>query len=559
MSLPNKPHIDNLLSLIPEIIDKLKELDKSSKPTRLTMAIDNLLSFRDETLAEYNHTRVLKLVDILNDVTHDADDVTFMYIANGLEYNGISKHKLIFNNRHVYLYNDYNDMPDLLSLITHLSKSLPSLSGVVKRYTDEYKDDAMPVIVGDVNIGMLKEAIRNHTHNSDVMQPRVTYVELDDEAIPNQEVTYSNEIDTRLDDVDIDERKKQNVEHLKLVKDKVLKRAEDTRNNSLQLRAKDIENYLLELPEFDGFIAFVEKWLLDKENDKTMDVISFSKLSRDHYPSIDNVTARTLIEITIINMSNVLLDINKFTETDKSLYVPLSSIAKEYMVAMILSNLKMVTSHQAYRDYDVSMLAVYIINYCNNNSSLTIAETPEEVTRLIEAVYGVFLAKDLDPTFINSADVNSQHDVINPNWFLTNKVIQGYLTKIDDATYEHNDEDKLRYIEKIIDRRDKMMTSQRLSPVDTSELFTELMGLYEVNTARGGCNEGVYAIGGTYLTFDGSDETTRTVFVVATNTCICVIIKMSDASYVQEFYNETTTFKLVRWLDFLTSKLTEKK
>ena len=559
MSLPNKPHIDNLLSLIPEIIDKLKELDKSSKPTRLTMAIDNLLSFRDETLAEYNHTRVLKLVDILNDVTHDADDVTFMYIANGLEYNGISKHKLIFNNRHVYLYNDYNDMPDLLSLITHLSKSLPSLSGVVKRYTDEYKDDAMPVIVGDVNIGMLKEAIRNHTHNSDVMQPRVTYVELDDEAIPNQEVTYSNEIDTRLDDVDIDERKKQNVEHLKLVKDKVLKRAEDTRNNSLQLRAKDIENYLLELPEFDGFISFVEKWLLDKENDKKMDVISFSKLSRDHYPSIDNVTARTLIEITIINMSNALLYINRFPETDKSLYVPLSSIAKEYMVAMILSNLKMVTSHQAYRDYDVSMLAVYIINYCNNNSSLTIAETPEEVTRLIEAVYGVFLAKDLDPTFINSADVNSQHDVINPNWFLTNKVIQGYLTKIDDATYEHNDEDKLRYIEKIIDRRDKMMTSQRLSPVDTSELFTELMGLYEVNTARGGCNEGVYVIGGTYLTFDGSDETTRTVFVVATNTCICVIIKMSDASYVQEFYNETTTFKLVRWLDFLTSKLTEKK
>lgn len=559
MSLPNKPHIDNLLSLIPEIIDKLKELDKSSKPTRLTMAIDNLLSFRDETLAEYNHTRVLKLVDILNDVTHDADDVTFMYIANGLEYNGISKHKLIFNNRHVYLYNDYNDMPDLLSLIAHLSKSLPSLSGVVKRYTDEYKDDAMPVIVGDVKIGMLKEAIRNHTHNSDVMQPRVTYIELDDEVIPNQEETYSNEIDTRLDDIDIDERKKQNVEHLKLVKDKVLKRAEDTRNNSLQLRAKDIENYLLELPEFDGFIAFVEKWLLDKENDKTMDVISFSKLSRDHYPSIDNVTARTLIEITIINMSNALLDINKFTETDKSLYVPLSSIAKEYMVAMILSNLKMVTSHQEYRDYDISMLAVYIINYCNNNSSLTIAETPEEVTRLIEAVYGVFLAKDLDPTFINSADVNSQHDVINPNWFLTNKVIQGYLTKIDDATYEHNDEDKLRYIEKIIDRRDKMMTSQRLSPVDTSELFTELMGLYEVNTARGGCNEGVYAIGGTYLTFDGSDETTRTVFIVATNTCICVIIKMSDASYVQEFYNETTTFKLVRWLDFLTSKLTEKK
>lgn len=543
MSLPNEPHIDNVLSLVSETIDKLKQLDSSVQSMQLAAAIYNLLLFHDETLAVHNHTKIVKLVDILNDVTRDAKDVTFMYVAKN-EPNGTSKHKLTFNDKHVYLYTTYSDMSDLLSLITHLSKTLPSLSDVVRRYTEIYKDDVSQTEI---------------VNESKRIPPLVTYIELDNDVIPDQEVIYSNEIDTRLDDIDIDERKKQNVEHLKIVKDKVLKRTEDTRNASLELRAKDIENYLLELPEFDEFILFVEKWLLDKENDKKMDIISFSKLSRDHYPAIDNVTARTLIEITVINLSNALLDINKFTETDKSLYVLLSNTTKEYMVAIILSNLKMVTSHQVYRDYDVSMLAVYIINYCKNNSSLTIAETPEEVTRLIEAVYGVFLAKDLDPTFINSADVNSQHDVIDPNWFLTNKVIQGYLKKIDYATYNHNDEYKLQHIEKIIDRRDKMMTSQRLSPVDTSELFTELMDLYRVNTVRGGSNEGVYAIGSTYLTFDGSDETTRTVFIVVTNTSVCVIIKLSDASYVQEFYNETTTFKLVRWLDFLTSKLTEKK
>lgn len=558
MSLPKTPSIDIVLSVISESIDRLKQLDKSPRPTQLTTAIDHLISFRDDTIAVYNDTKIDKLVDILNDVTQDATDVIFAYVAKD-EGNGNFKHKLVFNDRHVYLYNKYSDMPDLLSLITHLSTTLPSLSDVVRRYTDEYKDDASPIEIGAIKIGMSKETIRSHAHVSPKSQPTVTYVELDNNEPSEKEVVYANEIDTRLDDIDIDERKKQNVEHLKTIKDKVLKRTEDTRNAGLQIRAKDFENYLLELPEFDGFITFVEKWLLDKENDKKMDVISFSKLARDQYPVIDGVTARTLIEITIINMSNELLDINKFTETDKSLYVPLSSLAKEYMVAMILANLKMVTNHQQYRDYDVSMLAVYIINYCNNNSSLTIAETPEEVTRLIEAVYGVFLAKDLDPSFISSADVNSQHDVIDPNWFLTNKVIQGYLARVNNATHDLNSADKLRYIENIIDRRDKMMTSQRLSPADTNELFLELMGLHQVNAARGGYNNGVYAIGGAYLTFDSAGETTRTVFIVVTNTCVCVIIKMSDSSYVQEFYNETTTFKLVRWLDFLTSKLEKKK
>ena len=503
--------IDDAVTFITTTISKLNELN------------DELSDYDNSDIVKQlsNYKEFIEQLDVDNKVLVLIDDI--MYISLAYDWSFEIEHdrhitSLTFNHIYCFNYRNSNDLEHLCHYLKYLSNVIPSLNNL----TD---NKAINVVMDN---------------NTNVIPIPEVYV-----GISSIEV-----------DEDIELKKIQNIQHLKKVKANIDNKNTTSTNQKLKDRELVFKNFLDAQVNIHEFKDFVRTWLLDPVNDKVMTVLEFSEYARLHVKGIQQTTARILIELVIVNLSNNIVKFSKFNINNKPLYVQIPMLDKECFTALILSNLDIVTNHIEVFDITVEELTVNMVDFSNKNSSLAIVETPEELVQLIDGIYGVLLSKKLDPKYVYSVDVNSQYDVPDSKWFINNKAIKYYVNELSDYFDESKSTTNkiVNDITNIVNSRDTMMSTSSLTHDALIKLFKALELLVDYSNNVGGTYNGTTVISGVYNVYQNDEMSTRPVNVIITEECACVIIEVSEGSYMHEFYSESTTIKLVRWLDYLLNQ-----
>lgn len=543
---------------ISQVIEMISKLGDVSTSIDLKQAVSSLLQYESHIDAKLKNERLLALTHSLDELSKSNPNFTF----ESRYMSGVSV--LTFNDKYVFNYTTLKDYDELIGFLVYLIDIYPFMGDVniVKELTSPSIHPVMQLGFSDNHDSGLH--VRQSVPLVKTVRETIVLPAADLAKHTHTNVTLYNEPEhssvkdepRRANAEDVVKAKQSNVEHMRKVKQSIDAKNDIAKEERVIKRMEPIDNYISShYNYFDTIKNSAEKWLLSVDgNDKLLDVLELAQQINTDTHINDLGLIRVIMEVVSINLSNKLIPIASFKETDKQLYLPMSSHDKELMLGVALVNLDSVRKQEKFRDYNDVHLIVHIIEYCNKNSSLTITETPEEIAQLAKVMYDVLLSKNLNSDYVYAADVNNQLDSYDSRWFMRNNVVRSYLDKIKETCENTKQDDVMSLIETIMNRRDVTMSNPRLATKDVTQLFNVLQQLpiYDSEEhVRYGYSNNVYVVGGRYPIGNGNQDINfNHAFIVATEECIAVIINIGADSHFQEFYVQENASKLVKWLEY---------
>lgn len=499
-------------SSISEMVSKVLSLHDLSSADLHADVTSNLVKV-------INEHKAARLLNSLSDLSDTVESFTFKSkrsSAGSVDY--------IFNDRYRYTYTADSSLEELEDFISYLSNHIPALRQL------------------NLNTPMVDALPSTDTPSAP--------------ALPPSTDAPRDHILSPLTEMDIDESKKHSVAKLKSVKAGIDEAAKKFKSDKFNARKNELTKYVDTVENADLFLELATEWLTDPANDSTMDVLELSKLLRSTVTGIDPVVGRTLLEVANVNLADKLKSRVSLNTPANPTYVPMSSYDKEYMVRLALGKMHIVNYYQHLYDFDVAALAVYIIDYCAKNSSLTISETPEEIVTLTHSMYNLLLSKNLDPEFIYTADVNSQYGVERADWIEKNSAVQCAMAMLDEHSPESIQPAALE-IAAILDVQLDVGSPLNL-PTDVKKLiYTKYTQLEELDgLGRLVSTDDLLIVGSDFQNPSFRiDKTYEAVIVVYKDVAFSLVASGPADGILSEVYTEATTHKLVKWLTYLSIKL----
>ena len=517
---------------VDEIIELINQLNTANPHKSLSLANRHIFQYKEDLEQLHKKQRLQDIVKILTNVSKDYPDFKFSNTLDG-DINVLS-----FGDKYKFIYRSVDDYNDLIELLAYLTKDYPYLKSISLLNDSSVKpepEQTLRLSFGDSQSFTVKST-----------QPdEETYVQ-QDQVVDNEQVYIDTE--------EVEAAKKNNIERLRLVKREMDDKVVAFKNSKIAKRLEPISVYVESTKvSVAELIVDIESWLSTVTNDDDITVLEFAQLISEKSGVKDLSLIRVVTEVVKINMSQELKQIATFKETSKPLYIMMNSQDKEMLLAVALLNLNMVRKQKQYRDYDDIHLVLHVLEYANKNSSLTVAETPEEITELAKVLYDVLLSKNLESEFVYAADVNNHYDAYNDTWFTENNVVQSYMKQIAKMCEGDKQDDIVNLITITMGNRDKTMSSPRLDTANVNSLFNLLLNLPIKNkdvSLRTGYFNNTYVVGGYYPTYINDEQIYNKAFIIATSDCIAVMVNVSEDSYFQEFFNQENTSKLIKWLEY---------
>lgn len=519
--------LDKMLALA----DNLTSPDSSHR----VIVIRNLINaYREELISNSEKTRFLNIVNMLTEI--NADNINFIFKLKTLNPSGRgdNDYEFIFNNTFKYVYRANDGLEELLNFIGYMSTVIPEMANI-------NTDDMKPTTPRTVYITL---------DNNDINpQNTITEIVKEDSLQQPDDVADLNERDYE----DEERLKLENVKTLKAIKDNADKRTAAHRAELFNKRVIDATNYLASLPDPTESIEFITTWLIDFSNNQTLDILEFTNYVIENCDiKLSKAMWRVVIESVANNLADKLIKIASFKPNRTALYMAITSQDKADLIILALALHGLINEHAQAVNLDIPSLAIRILDYCDKTSSTAVAESPEELTQLAIMLYGVVLSKNLTSEFIYAVDINSQHIIDEDDWFINNDVISHYLDVIrGEAIEDIKSKPIIDTIATIIDSRDKLMTDSTLSNSAAAGLYIQLdtlTAMYDNPDVVISATDRTIVIGGKY------SEDNTVAFVIATESAICTIIRVSDMSYIQSFYNAANVMKLTKWLSYFITK-----
>lgn len=530
---------------VKNISEQLELLNKNIPSDSVTNALNELSHFSRELNDRLNTINVDNIIDVLNKLATQLN-FSFKCVPDNNTY------VFIIDSVYTYTYSKLQQTEQLIDFIKFVLKDYPQVQAT------NFTSNPVPVITLVTEVDSVKETEQaDEVVNSSNEHDRTLSSSGNDVIIARNDTSVIKE-PVRVSTEDYDMERKNNVEHLRTVKENIVSGVERTKQEKLKNRIGEIADGIGGTSlDVQSVRRYVEMWFNNMSNDgkftlfELVDIIT--RQARVVYPML----IRLIIQTTIINYQQRLQNIPSFKEHDKSknMYMQMSSIDKELLVGISVMNLDVIQDQAIGRPYGNYQLAIYLIDLCNKSSSLTVTESPEEIATLTLGVYNILLSKNLEGDFVYAADVNNQYDVYTDDWFKENNIISHYLGRIAAITEEDGQHDIIGIIKSLVDKRDRTMTTPRIDTEDVNSVFDWANKLpdretngFKVHLGHAGDTYvvcGDYPVGVT----DGALEVKQAVIVVTDNTAVA-FVKPKNGGLTQEFYNPQHVNRLALWLNF---------
>lgn len=267
-------------------------------------------------------------------------------------------------------------------------------------------------------------------------------------------------------------KKKDNVEHIKKLKESQERETALAREKVLRDRCVEIDTILKRVtPD-------VEETL------ETIDLVAQASPELDHDVRLEEiikiskqsaVLVRLLVQVYIIN-SQLIQDGKEWnTRSNKPKEpVTLNTEYKKQLFMIAVTQLKLVKAHSNVRGYPIQELIVTMLDYCDKTSSLIIIDTPEDIASLASGIYDILLNKDLNRDFVYKPDNSNPLLENDANWYKNSKVLRSYVVHIPfTSAIEYMDEPVKKLIEilHIVGQRDVLFANQTLSHSGIKRVF----------------------------------------------------------------------------------------
>lgn len=267
-------------------------------------------------------------------------------------------------------------------------------------------------------------------------------------------------------------KKKDNVEHIKKLKESQERETALAREKVLRDRCVEIDTILKHVtPD-------VEETL------ETIDLVAQASPELDHDVRLEEiikiskqsaVLVRLLVQVYIIN-SQLIQDGKEWnTRSNKPKEpVTLNTEYKKQLFMIAVTQLTLVKAHSNVRGYPIQELIVTMLDYCDKTSSLTIIDTPEDIASLASGIYDILLNKDLNRDFVYKPDNSNPLLENDANWYINSKVLRSYVVHIPyTGAIEYMDEPVKKLIEilHIVGQRDVLFANQTLSHSGIKRVF----------------------------------------------------------------------------------------
>lgn len=530
---------------VKNISEQLELLNKNIPSDSVTSALNELSHFSRELNDRLNTINVDNIIDVLNKLATQLN-FSFKCVPDNNTY------VFIIDSVYTYTYSKLQQTEQLIDFIKFVLKDYPQVQAT------NFTSNPVPVITLVTEVDSVKETeqadeVVNSSNEHDLTlssSGNNVIIARNDTSVIKEPVRVSTE--------DYDMERKNNVEHLRTVKENIVSGVERTKQEKLKNRIGEIADGIGGTSlDVRSVRRCVEMWFDNMSNDGKFTLFELVDIITGQARVVYPMLIRLIIQTTIINYQQRLQNIPSFKEHDKSknMYMQMSSIDKELLVGISVMNLDVIQDQAIGRPYGNYQLAIYLIDLCNKSSSLTVTESPEEIATLTLGVYNILLSKNLEGDFVYAADVNNQYDVYTDDWFKENNIIRHYLGRIAAITEEDGQHDIIGIITSLVDKRDRTMTTPRIDTEDVNSVFDWANKLpdretngFKVHLGHAGDTYvvcGDYPVGVT----DGALEVKQAVIVVTDNTAVA-FVKPKNGGLTQEFYNPQHVNRLALWLNF---------
>lgn len=530
---------------VKNISEQLELINKNIPSDSVTSALNELSHFSRELNDRLNTINVDNIIDVLNKLATQLN-FSFKCVPDNNTY------VFIIDSVYTYTYSKLQQTEQLIDFIKFVLKDYPQVQAT------NFTSNPVPVITLVTEVDSVKETEQtDEVVNSSNEHDWIISSSNDDVIIARNDTSVIKE-PVRVSTEDYDMERKNNVEHLRTVKENIVSGVESTKQEKLKNRIGEIADGIGGTSlDVQSVRRYVEMWFNNMSNDGKFTLFELVDIIERQARVNDPMLIRLIIQTTIINYQQRLQNIPSFKEHDKSknMYMQMSSIDKELLVGISVMNLDVIQDQAIGRPYGNYQLAIYLIDFCNKSSSLTVTESPEEIATLTLGVYNILLSKNLEGDFVYAADVNNQYDVYTDDWFKENNIISHYLGRIAAITEEDGQHDIIGIITSLVDKRDKTMTTPRIDTEDVNSVFDWANKLpdretnsFKVHLGHAGDTYvvcGDYPVGVT----DGVLEVKQAVIVITDNTAVA-FVKPKNGGLTQEFYNPQHVNRLALWLNF---------
>lgn len=524
---------------VKNISEQLELLNKNIPSDSVTSALNELSHFSRELNDRLNTINVDNIIDVLNKLATQLN-FSFKCVPDNNTY------VFIIDSVYTYTYSKLQQTEQLIDFIKFVLKDYPQVQAT------NFTSNPVPEVDSVKETEQADEVVNSSNEHDRTLSSSGNndIVARNDTSVIKEPVRVSTE--------DYDMERKNNVEHLRTVKENIVSGVERTKQEKLKNRIGEIADGIGGTSlDVRSVRRCVEMWFDNMSNDGKFTLFELVDIIKRQARVVYPMLIRLIIQTTIINYQQRLQNIPSFKEHDKSknMYMQMSSIDKELLVGISVMNLDVIQDQAIGRPYGNYQLAIYLIDLCNKSSSLTVTESPEEIATLTLGVYNILLSKNLEGDFVYAADVNNQYDVYTDDWFKENNIIRHYLGRIAAITEEDGQHDIIGIITSLVDKRDRTMTTPRIDTEDVNSVFDWANKLpdretngFKVHLGHAGDTYvvcGDYPVGVT----DGVLEVKQSVIVVTDNTAVA-FVKPKNGGLTQEFYNPQHVNRLALWLNF---------
>lgn len=561
MSADSTVVLDMIFNTTFEVIEKLKAVSFLHPSKHLDTAIEDLMTYRDVVSDSLDE---LKLANVIYNTRKIAGDLTVVTTVNP---NGSTL--VYINGKYSFLHERYTDTITLVNFIKYI---LANNQAIVDTDLTLAPDTLTPYSELVEFHRRIDHVNNNPQVNRDIISledyNKTTTLEVetpDKPIVVPRDVVISTVSKYRMVENDkiepitvqeIENRKKANVEELRITKERIDNENNITKVERLKHRIGEIADGIGGTrSDVEAIRTATERWLADMTNDDTVDIFELVDIIQVQSKVRDPMLIRLLIQVCTINAKYQLQQFARIQPSTKSLYMNLNMSDKELLVGVALSNFNHISEQRYARTYGDYNLTIYIIDMCSKGNSLTITENPAEVALLAEGMYSILLSHNLDADSVYAADVNNQFDAYSANWFKTNDVINSYLTRVVDITEGCDQGELVELMCTLFNERDVTMTTPRLDTDDVNQLmdWSKQLPVYPTNNISNNlaAHGDTVIISGLYpADYDNGVAILRHALIMATNDAIAIFVETKGGGLTQEFYVPERANKIALWLKY---------
>lgn len=356
--------------------------------------------------------------------------------------------------------------------------------------------------------------------------------------------------------VDTEEQKRKSIETMEKVREDMNKMSESKRQEALKVRTDEIAHYISNTYDQVKSIKAAATKVL---SGLTGGTVKLSQVMEDVKKELPfavqgyETTLRSMIRVAELNLKSKL-ELAVVVEIDVPTALRyLVTQDKQEIAYLTACNLDFIAAHGDIRPYNIFELITYILDYCDRSSSLTIADTPEEVVDLISGIYDIFVANGLDTEFVYDASMDMKSQVLPDGWYLNNRLTMSYLDKLPCVDLK-SEPIEICKLTAIYAQRDILMSYQHIK-AEQIESVKQILTNFTSSKAL----PPVYAVSygeDRYLIIARDVGSFSSVLIyIDQRGCLSYAIQPDEKSY-QKYYLPRDAGSLLKWFEIIMPKST---